>query len=196
MWTRFVRDEIYQRIAPRHFARDLSRLVARQQPYGHSRKSLVFHRAFRVRYRSTRTRSMRQGCRNTTMAKPHHSVLSARLHPCLNFPATTHCWLQLLGRQSLWRPFSPHKGAELPQSSAATDACGSAFFGSILFSSPKGRTLWPGRHPFWLKSASVSKSTATCQPTATCRPSSKFAFEIRLIWRTLASCGRACFFVV
>ena len=67
----------------------------------------------------------------------------------------------------------------VPQSPAATtDTCGSGFFGSIILVRSKRRTLWPGRHLFWSKSASVSKSTATCQPTATCRPNSNSHFEI------------------
>jgi hypothetical protein len=67
----------------------------------------------------------------------------------------------------------------VPQSSAATtDTCGSGFFGSIILIRSKRRTLWPGRHLFWSKSASVSKLTATCQPTATCRPNSNSHFEI------------------
>ena len=67
----------------------------------------------------------------------------------------------------------------MPQSSAATtDTCGSGFFGSIILIRSKRRTLWPGRHLFWSKSASVSKLTATCQPTATCRPNSNSHFGI------------------
>ena len=58
--------------------------------------------------------------------------------------------------------------------------CCSGCFGTILLHNVKRRKAWRGRHPFWLKSASVSKSTATCQPTATCRPNSDF-----LIFRLL-----------
>ena len=42
----------------------------------------------------------------------------------------------------------------------------------LFFRRSKGRKLWPGQPLFWLKSASVSKSTATCQPMATCHRSS------------------------
>jgi hypothetical protein len=56
--------------------------------------------------------------------------------------------------------------------------CCSGCFGTILFPNVKRRKAWRGRHPFWLKSASVSKSTATYQPTVTCHPNSKFLIPI------------------
>jgi len=69
-----------------------------------------------------------------------------------------------------------------PQVIRCHDTCGTVFFGSIIFSeNPKGGTPWPGRRLFWLKSASVSKSTVTCQPTATCRPNSNFPFRELLV---------------
>jgi hypothetical protein len=45
-----------------------------------------------------------------------------------------------------------------------------------VFRKVKGRNAWRGRHLFWLKSASVSKSTATCRPTVTCHPNSDCDF--------------------
>jgi len=54
--------------------------------------------------------------------------------------------------------------------------CGAMFFALSFSRRSKRRTSWLGRRPFWLKSASVSKSMATCQLTATCRPNSNFPF--------------------
>jgi len=59
----------------------------------------------------------------------------------------------------------------------------------LFIKGPKGRSSWPGRHPFWLKFASVSRSTATC------RPSSDRHFPIYLIWRTRVNSGRRCRFL-
>jgi len=65
-------------------------------------------------------------------------------------------------------------GGDATQSSAANDYLRFRVLRLYYFSEdhPRGRQLWPGRHPFWLKSASVLKSTATCQPMATCHRSS------------------------
>src|SRR5215472_5138311 len=49
---------------------------------------------------------------------------------------------------------------------------------SIIFGDCQRREAWPGQRPFWLKSASVSKSTATCQLTATCHRNSNSHFQI------------------
>ena len=49
---------------------------------------------------------------------------------------------------------------------------------ALLFSEAQRRTPWLGRHLFWLKSASVLKSTAICQPMATCHQSSNSLLEI------------------
>ena len=68
--------------------------------------------------------------------------------------------------------------------------CGSGRLRSIIIEEgPKGRRLWLGRHPFWLKFASVSRSTDTCHP------SSDRHFLIYLIWRALANSGRQCLFL-
>ena len=68
--------------------------------------------------------------------------------------------------------------------------CGSGRLRSIIIEEgPKGRRLWLGRHPFWLKFASVSRSTDTCHP------SSDRHFPIYLIWRTPVNSGRRCRFL-
>ena len=68
--------------------------------------------------------------------------------------------------------------------------CGSGRLRSIIIEEgPKGRRLWLGRHPFWLKFASVSRSTDTCHP------SSDRHFPIYLIWRTRVNSGRRCRFL-
>ena len=68
--------------------------------------------------------------------------------------------------------------------------CGSGRLRSIIIEEgPKGRRLWLGRHPFWLKFASVSRSTDTCHP------SSDRHFLIYLIWRAPANSGRQCLFL-
>ena len=55
--------------------------------------------------------------------------------------------------------------------------CCSGPFHDILSGNIKRRKAWPGRRQFWLKSALVSKSTATCQLTATCHPNSNSHFQ-------------------
>jgi hypothetical protein len=76
--------------------------------------------------------------------------------------------------------------------------CGSDFVGPILVgtTSESGRTPWLGRRPFWLKSASVWRSTAICRPTVTCRLNSDFLIFPFEIWHFGARPWRASLIAV
>src|SRR5262249_16150787 len=90
---------------------------------------------------------------------------------------------QFLFRNAASRMFLPNKCV-----------CGSVLFGSIIFPKVQRRTLWLGRRPSWLKSASVSKSTATCQPMVTCRLNSNCYFHIACLADALTKQGRPLLF--
>ena len=62
----------------------------------------------------------------------------------------------------------------------------------LLFSEAQRRTPWLGGHLFWLKSASVLKSTAICQPMAT-RHQSFNSRSGLIVFPNARVCGRSFF---